>query len=612
MEGRDSVAPAKTRRGSGGAIYEKYLNIKNNALPKEDEGVATNCVEISNSTDEYELEAGEVVSISLTMNLYGANGLSGLSYTAARLGVTIGNPNDGRGVMSPRREERGGLRSPRMRQPPGPMSPPRMMGGPMRRRSQSRSRSRGRNGNSILDVMNGGNRPWPPLQGPPGNGYFGDGRSPRETFGRRPGSPGDRRGNSPSGGFYRRPGSPPRGGFYRRPGSPPRGGFNQRPGSPPRDGYNQRPGSPPRGEFNRRPGSPPRDGYNQRPGSLQRNDFRGGRSPPRGDFDGSRECFRRDGPFGNPRGRSAPREDYRRGRSMSPERGGPPRDFRNSLGPGRDGPRGGMMGGHGPGGPRRSRSRSPFFRGSPPRGPPRNGNGFGPPERRPGLGSPGRMGISEFRSPPRDVFNGFGLGGPPPFEDRGPPNMFRPRGRSRSPNQRPPSEMMRKRDRSWERGDPPPNLVEPSLNGPLPDSPRLLEARPFDTPSEWNFELKRSGKFKCRCSATSLSVGISRQLPLFLDVVTLPHLKRSPEFLQLDRPTIRRVVYELKPESMADASGYREFVDYLIQGRSGHARAGAATEMESQGFKIFLLPPGQAARQIGYKGDHMIAVLRSR
>ncbi|CAI5744444.1 unnamed protein product [Peronospora destructor] len=547
MEGKDS---AKTRRGSGSAIYEKYLNIKNNALPREDEGVVTNAVEISNSTDEYELEAGEV-------------------YTAARLGVTIGKPNDGRDVTSPRREECGGSRSPMMRQPLGPMSPPRMMGGPMRRRSRSRSRSRGRNGNSILDVMNGGDRPWLPPQGSPGNGYFGDGRSPRGAFGRRPGSPGGRRGNSPSGGFDRRPGSPPRG------------------------------------------------GYNQRPGSPQCNGFGGGCSPPRGDFDRPRECFRRNGPFGGPRGRSLPHEDFRRGRSMSPEGGGLPRDFRNSLGPGRDSPRGGMMGGPWPPffprlRPRRSRSRSPFFRGSPPRGPPRNGNVFGPPDRRPWLGSPGRMGMSEFRSLPRDGFDGCGPGGLPPFEDRGPPNMFRPRGRSRSPNQPPPSEMMRKRDRSWERGGPPPNHVELPFNGPLPDSPSLLEARPFDTPSEWNFELKRSGKFKCRCSATSLSVGISRQLPLFLDVVTLPHLKRTPEFLQLDRPTIRRVVYELKPESMADASGYREFVDYLIQGRSGHARAGAATEMESQGFKIFLLPPGQAARQIGYKGDHMIAVLRSR
>ncbi|KAE9041542.1 hypothetical protein PR003_g2797 [Phytophthora rubi] len=190
--------------------------------------------------------------------------------------------------------------------------------------------------------------------------------------------------------------------------------------------------------------------------------------------------------------------------------------------------------------------------------------------------------------------------------------MFPARGRSRSPNRPPSGDMMRKRDRSWERGGPPPDMMRPPINGPLPNSPRMMEPRPFDAPSEWNFELKRSHKVKCRCSATSLSVGFNRQLPLYLDVVTLPHLHRSGEFLQLDRPNIRRVVYELKPESMADASGYAEFRDYLIQGRNGHARAGAASEMEPQGFKIFILPPGQAARQLGYKGDHMVAVLRSR
>jgi hypothetical protein len=92
----------------------------------------------------------------------------------------------------------------------------------------------------------------------------------------------------------------------------------------------------------------------------------------------------------------------------------------------------------------------------------------------------------------------------------------------------------------------------------------------------------------------------------------LPHLNKSPEFLQLERPNVRRVVYELKPESIADAAGYQDFVDYLIQGRGGHARAGAATEMEPQGFKIFILPPGQASRQLGYKAEHMIAVLRAR
>ncbi|KAL4144790.1 hypothetical protein PRNP1_013916 [Phytophthora ramorum] len=209
-------------------------------------------------------------------------------------------------------------------------------------------------------------------------------------------------------------------------------------------------------------------------------------------------------------------------------------------------------------------------------------------------------------NPPRG--GGFG----PRFDDRGPPgppNMFPPQGRSRN---RPPSaDMIRKRDRSWERGGPPPDMMRRPFNGPLPDSPRMMEPRPFDAPSEWNFELKRSGKVKCRCRATSMSVGFNGPLPLYLNVMGLPHLSRSPEFLQLERPNVKRSVYELKPETMADANGYREFIDYLIQGRGGHARAGAASEMESQGIKIFILPPGQAARQLGYKAEHMIAVLRS-
>ncbi|CAH0518984.1 unnamed protein product [Peronospora belbahrii] len=600
-------------------------------------------------------------------------------YAASRGGGSIKVTNDGRGMTSRSMEEYGGSRSPK--------SPLKMMRGPedpLRGRSRNRSRSRGRNGNGMPGDINGDGQSWPPrgnrrsedpLSGH--NGYF-DGhargvRSPQGRFGGRPGSPCRRPGSPPRGGFDGRPvsplcggcdgklgspsrghfngrlGSPLRGGFSGRPGSPSRGGFNGRLGSPPRGGFNGRPGSPPRGGFDGRHGSPlrggfdgklgspPRGGHNSGMGSPLRNGFQGGRSPRRDGFNGHP---------GGPRGRSPPREGYWRGQSMSPGRGGPRRDFRDG---GRDSPRGRMIGECGPGGPRRSRSRSPLSRG-PQHVPPRNGPAFGLPDRRSRSGSlgrmgmsgprsPGRMGMGGPRSPPRNGFDGRGPGSLPPFKDSGSPmmgsprgggfpphvgirgpcspslepdgrsNTFRPRGRSRSMNRPPSSEVMRKRDRSWERGGPP---QRPLNNGPLPDSPRVMEPGPFEIPSEWNFELKRSGKVKCRCSATSLSVGISRQLPLYLDVVTLPHLKRSPEFLQLDRPNIRRVVYELKPESMADASGYREFVDYLIEGRGGHARAGAATEMEPQGFKIFLLPPGQAARQIGYKGDHMIAVLRSR
>ncbi|KAG6953820.1 hypothetical protein JG688_00012642 [Phytophthora aleatoria] len=86
MEGGESsavVAPTfKARRGSGGAIYDQYLNIKNNALSNENGGFpAKKSTEISNSTDEQELEAGEVVSTEEN-DAACANGPSGLGVSA--------------------------------------------------------------------------------------------------------------------------------------------------------------------------------------------------------------------------------------------------------------------------------------------------------------------------------------------------------------------------------------------------------------------------------------------------------------------------------------------------------------------------------------------------
>ncbi|KAE8892475.1 hypothetical protein PF005_g4204 [Phytophthora fragariae] len=119
MEGGESSAavapPAKTRRGSGAAIYEKYLNIKNNALTNGDG--AKNPAEISNSTDERELEAGEV-------------------YAAMRVGAPVRMINNGREMMSPRMGGPGG---------------PRMMGGPGEP-PRGRSRSRSRDRNEIMDT----------------------------------------------------------------------------------------------------------------------------------------------------------------------------------------------------------------------------------------------------------------------------------------------------------------------------------------------------------------------------------------------------------------------------------------------------------------------------
>ncbi|TDH67980.1 hypothetical protein CCR75_003466 [Bremia lactucae] len=550
--------------------------------------------------DKQELEAGEV-------------------YTAMQVGATTNNGHDM--ILS----KNGESRSPKRGLPESPL--------------RGRSRSHGRNG--IPDHWNEIGRPRSSSRNQPGNGRFNEfnrnngpyngPRSPRDGFGGRPESFGGRPSSPPrsGGNFNRRPGSPPRGGS-------PRGGFGGRPGSPPRDNFPGRLCSPPRGRFNGRPGSPPHNSFIGGCRSPRRdypgNNFRG-RSPPRDDFQRGPP---RDGP-GEVRG--SPRMSGRgpvRSRSRSPPRNG------NGFGPGFDQ----RSKSAGPLSPRRESGRRSLPREefnrtrSPPRnGPPRNT--FNGP-RSPLRDGPPRNNFNGPRSPLRDgPLRGRSPGGRPPFDDRGrgplpmgrPPSpmrgeeprfvdrgppglppLFHPRGRSRSPIRPPMGDMMRKRDRSWERGGPPPNAIGRPLNEPwrVADSPRLMEPRPFDAPSEWNFELKRSGKAKCRCSATSLSVGLNRQLPLYLDVMSLPHLNKSPEFLQLDRPNVRRVVYEVKPESMADASGYQEFVNYLIQGRNGHARAGGAGEMDPQGFKVFILPPGQASRQLGYEGDHMIVVLRSR
>lgn len=99
--------------------------------------------------------------------------------------------------------------------------------------------------------------------------------------------------------------------------------------------------------------------------------------------------------------------------------------------------------------------------------------------------------------------------------------------------------------------------------------------------------------------------------PLALDVVQLPHLDKYPEFLMLNKRDLRRSVYELRPETESDQRGYDEFRDYLMRGRSV-PRAGMAGEMDAFGYKVFILPPGIAARALGYKGGQMVAVIRKK
>lgn len=99
--------------------------------------------------------------------------------------------------------------------------------------------------------------------------------------------------------------------------------------------------------------------------------------------------------------------------------------------------------------------------------------------------------------------------------------------------------------------------------------------------------------------------------PLSLDIVQLPRLNQFRQFLMLDRGDMRRIVYEMRPESLGEKAGYEEFRRYLAQGREGE-RAGLALELDRAGYKVFVLPPGPAARALGYNSDFLIAVIRRR
>nr|CCA18502.1 conserved hypothetical protein [Albugo laibachii Nc14] len=129
---------------------------------------------------------------------------------------------------------------------------------------------------------------------------------------------------------------------------------------------------------------------------------------------------------------------------------------------------------------------------------------------------------------------------------------------------------------------------------------------------DWNFELRRSSRSRCRCRAVAVTLPSPVQLPSFIDIIQLPHLSRYHEFLMSDRRDIKRIVYEVAPNTMADKVGYEEFVTYLIRGKNGISRAGVAMDLEQVGYKLFVLPPGQAARSLGYKGNNLIAVLRKK
>ncbi|KAF4316966.1 hypothetical protein BBO99_00007207 [Phytophthora kernoviae] len=125
-------------------------------------------------------------------------------------------------------------------------------------------------------------------------------------------------------------------------------------------------------------------------------------------------------------------------------------------------------------------------------------------------------------------------------------------------------------------------------------------------------ELRRSGIPRCNCQATPITAVADTHLPFTVDVVMLARLDTARDFLMLDQWDVKRIVYELKPDTIADVDNFQGFVEYLKRGREGNALAGVALEMHAQGYKIFILPPGQVARTFGYDGDMMLAILRSR
>ncbi|KAF1776434.1 hypothetical protein GQ600_597 [Phytophthora cactorum] len=56
------------------------------------------------------------------------------------------------------------------------------------------------------------------------------------------------------------------------------------------------------------------------------------------------------------------------------------------------------------------------------------------------------------------------------------------------------------------------------------------------------------------------------------------------------------------PDTLGDAVEYERFREYLIKGRENQPRAGVALEMESQGYKVFILPPAKKRNGLATRG----------
>ncbi|RHY58248.1 hypothetical protein DYB38_002400, partial [Aphanomyces astaci] len=104
-----------------------------------------------------------------------------------------------------------------------------------------------------------------------------------------------------------------------------------------------------------------------------------------------------------------------------------------------------------------------------------------------------------------------------------------------------------------------------------------------------------------------MAYDISRR-PREVHITQQPSLKHFNSFMHLEHKLeCPHWIYELFPQTPADARAYDEFLTYLLRGRSD-ACAGMALDI--QNYKVIILPPGQEARFVGYEKTQMVAIIR--
>ncbi|RHX97737.1 hypothetical protein DYB25_006697 [Aphanomyces astaci] len=127
-------------------------------------------------------------------------------------------------------------------------------------------------------------------------------------------------------------------------------------------------------------------------------------------------------------------------------------------------------------------------------------------------------------------------------------------------------------------------------------------------PDEWLFSLIK-GKMVVQCRAMPTALAFTRQpTPREVHITQQPSLKHFNSFMHLEHKLeCPHWIYELFPQTPADARAYDEFLTYLLRGRSD-ACAGMALDI--QNYKVIILPPGQEARFVGYEKTQMVAIIR--